>query len=68
LRDYGLTQNLAAMWRNFQAGDWKFPELPPRAGDPGLGCCFGGLLDRFGIVGIVRDIVPLSRWRRNYES
>jgi hypothetical protein len=31
LKTYGLNQRLATLWSNFQAADWKFPELPPRA-------------------------------------
>ena len=31
MKDYGLNQRLATMWSDFQAADWKFPELPPRA-------------------------------------
>ena len=118
MRGYGLTQSLAAMWRNFQVGDWKFPELPPRAilrtidmdeqwlddsefrravwfweQRPGLllgehwpvyalvmiiavallwipvwGVALAVCWIVLAFVGIVRDIVRLSRWRRNYES
>jgi hypothetical protein len=118
LRDYGLTQSLAAMWSNFQAGDWRFPEIPPRAilrridideewlddaefrralwfwqqrpalllGEhwplyalvmlvavallwiPVWGVALASLWIVLAFVGIVIDIVRLSRWRRNYES
>ena len=118
MRGYGLTQSLAAVWSNFQAADWKFPEIPPRAilrrigvderwldqsefrrahwfweqrpvpllGEhwpvyalvmavavallaiPVWGVVLAGCWIVSAFVGIVRDIVRLARWRRNYES
>jgi hypothetical protein len=106
------------MWRNFQGGDWKFPELPPGAilrridinehslddaeirralwfweqrpglllgehwpayalvmimavallGIPVWGVALASCWIVLAFVGIVRDIVRHSRWRRNYES
>jgi len=106
------------MWSNFQAGDWKFPEIPPRAilrsidideqwlddaefkralwfweqrpalllGEhwplyalvmvlavallavPVWGVALASLWIVLAFVGIVMDIVRLSRWRRSYES
>jgi hypothetical protein len=106
------------MWSNFQAADWKFPELPPRAilktirlderwlddfelrraqwlwerrpalmlGDdwpvyalviiialllfliPVWGVALSSCWILIAFAGIFRDIVRLSRWRRDYES
>ena len=106
------------MWSNFQAGDWKFPEIPPGAilrsfdideqwlddaefkralwfweqrpalllGEhwplyalvmvlavallaiPVWGVALASLWIVLAFVGIVMDIVRLSRWRRSYES
>jgi hypothetical protein len=118
LKVYGLNQRLAAMWSDFQAADWKFPELPPRAilktihfdkrwldnfelrraqwlwerrpalmlGEdwrayalviiialslflvPVWGAALSGCWIMITFTGIFRDIVRLSRWRRDYES
>ena len=118
MKAYGLNQRLATMWSNFQAADWKFPELPPRAilktihldarwlddselgraqwlwerrpalmlGDdwpvyafviiialllfliPVWGVALSGCWIMIAFAGIFRDIVRLSRWRRDYES
>ena len=118
MKAYGLNQRLATMWSDFQAADWKFPELPPRAilktihldarwlddselgraqwlwerrpalmlGDdwpvyafviiialllfliPVWGVALSGCWIMIAFAGIFRDIVRLSRWRRDYES
>ena len=118
MKAYSLSQRLATMWSNFQAADWKFSELPPRAilktirlderwlddfelrraqwlwerrpalmlGEdwlvyalviiialslfliPVWGVALSGCWIMITFAGIIRDIVRLSRWRRDYES
>ncbi len=31
MKGHGLVQRISIIWSNFLAGEWKFPELPPRA-------------------------------------